>query len=267
MDFDTTATNYLYIRAADGDKAEMPHNASKYTIAVTNTNGFYNNYPAHLRIDGIQIQVTANDGSSYLGIKTTNANITETDIDHRVTNCVVKFVRTGGSTGAGFNARPPGGAGAGTSYFKNCVAYDCYQGIYCDWATTHFINCTVGDCNYGVVADAAITVKNVLAHGSGVGFVGSFSAESDYNADDDGNGAPGAHSHTGHTFTFVDEPGHNFHLAAGDVGARGLGIGTTDGDVLSTDIDGNSRGSATCDIGADEYAAAAATTNTVRMII
>lgn len=253
FDFYTTAANYLVIEAAAGDRACIPHDTSRYTVAVTNDNGIYNNYPEHLRIDGIQVQITVTNGSSYIGIKTTNANQTAANIDCRVTNCVVKAVQTSGTV-TGFETRPPGGAGAGASVVKNCLAYNCNYGFGGDWATSEYYNCTAADCTYGFVADAAWTAINCLASGSTVGFVGTFSGSSDYNAEDDGNGAPGAHSHSGHTFTFVNEPGDDFHLDVDDVGAMGLGIGPgSDADVPSTDIDGDARAGVTCDIGADEY--------------
>jgi len=265
----TTAAYYILIQAAVGDKACIPHDTGRYTLAVTNADGIYNNTPCHLRIDGLQVQVTVTDASSKLGIKTTNANQTAADIDCRITNCVVKAIRTSGSV-TGFNSRPWGGSAGGTSVIKNCATYNGYQGFNSDLAACEMYNCTSFDCDYAFVADAAFTAKNCL--GSCVAsygqFVGTFSAGSDYNAEDDSGGVPGAHSHSGHAFTFVNAGADNFHLASGDVGARGLGIGPgSDAKVPTTDIDGDARSGATCDIGADEYVAAAATTNTVRMII
>lgn len=58
------------------------------------------------------------------------------------------------------------------------------------------------------------------------------------------------------TLTFNNAAGDDYHLAAADTLAVDAGIGpSSDADVPTTDIDGDARSGATCDIGADEFVA------------
>lgn len=257
FDMTTSATNYLLITATGAQRAYGKWDTARYHLAVTNTNALYNNIPSHIRIDGIQVQVTVSNGSSYIGIKTANANQTASDIDCRISNCMVRGVVTSGSL-IGFNTRFHGGGGAGgTSKVWNCVAFDCTYGFNNDYATGEYYNCTAYGCSYGYVEDATMKVVNCLAAATtNIGFVGSFASGSNYNAEDDGNGAPGANSRTLQTFTFSNAASDDYRLASSDTGAKDFGVSDPGSGLFSDDIEGQTR-SGSWDIGADEYVVAA----------
>jgi hypothetical protein len=255
FDFTTTATNYLLITTQGDQRHNGVWSDSKYRIESTNENGIYNNIPAHVRFDGLQVKVTVSNGNSYIGIKGSNANQTESDIDCRITNCIVKAVRTNGNV-IGFENRPP--TGTGSALVRNCIAIDCYSGFNSDWTSSKYYNNGAYDCDYGFVADAAYIVKNCLSkqRGAGltIGFVGTFSASSSNNAEDDGNGVPGTSGYSNTTFTFVNAASDNFHLAGSDTGARSRGVDLSSDSTypFNTDIDGETR-TGTWDIGPDQY--------------
>lgn len=260
FDFATSAANYLLIttQGAARHTGVWVDTNPYYRFKVTNRNGIYNNVPSHYRIDGIQGQVTVNDGGSYDGFKSANGNQTAVDIDNRVSACILKGVVTSGSL-TGFQTRFPDAAGSGRTVVENCVAVNCTTGFTNDFSIAQgglpgeFYNCTAANCNFGYVDNADMFVQDCLATNCGIGFVGSFYAASNYNAEDDGNGAPGANSHTLQTFSFVDAVGLHFALAEDDTGAIDLGS-VAPGGHQSVDISGNARlfGSA-IDIGAFEY--------------
>ena len=90
-------------------------------------------------------------------------------------------------------------------------------------------------------------------------FNGTFHADSDYNASSDATDAGGAHARNNQTFSFIDESNHDYHLALGDLGAKGFGIDLF-GDPnfpVTDDIDGVSR-VIPFDIGADQITLAGA---------
>lgn len=256
----TSAANYVSIEPLNAaNKAVMPFDTGRYHLAITNNNGFYNNIMEHLRIDGLQVLITVNNSSGYIGIKTTNANQTGAGIDCRTTNCLVKAVMTSGAI-VGFVTRIWDGGASGNALVKNCIALDCNYGFGEDNQYAKYYNCAAINCVYGFVADAAWQVTNCLASGCTIGFVGSFAAASNYNAEDDGNGAPGANSYSATTFTFVNSGTGDFHLGSTDTGAIGRGYNLYNDATYSfqDDIDGQDRGGAAAawDIGADEYVAA-----------
>lgn len=101
-----------------------------------------------------------------------------------------------------------------------------------------------------------------MSHGSdtadftsnGIEYV-NYCASEDATADDwDGQGGSGDGNQISQTFTFVGAP--DYHLAAGDTGAKDLGkdLGVVGLYAHSDDIDGDTR-SGTWDIGFDEYIA------------
>jgi hypothetical protein len=256
FDMVTSAANYLLITTNAANRAKVPHDPARYTLMGTNTSVLYNNIPSHIRIDGIQVQLTISNGGTYIGIKTSNANETATDIDARISNSVVKCVVSNGNA-IGFNTRyalPPAG---GSVYVWNSVAYGCTTGFNNDFPGAQYVNDTAFNNNFGYVDDAAngMKVVNCLAakgtKAGSIGFVGAMAAGSDYNAEDDGNGAPGAHSRAGRTFTFVNASISDVHLAATDTGARDAGTSAPLPGKFADDIDGVLR-SGIWDIGADE---------------
>jgi hypothetical protein len=109
-------------------------------------------------------------------------------------------------------------------------------------------------CDYGYVENYGSLWINNIATGNTLGFVGSGASGSDYNAEDDGNGAPGSNSRSGTTFTFADAANRDYHLTSGDAGAKDYGMGTTPKTYFTNDIDGGNRPATDgdWDIGADE---------------
>jgi chitodextrinase len=256
FDMVTSAANYLLITTNAANRARVPHDPARYTLMATNSNALYNNIPSHIRIDGIQVQLTISNGGSYIGIKTSNANEIATDIDARISNTVVKCVVSRGNA-IGFNTRYPSAGARGNAYVWNSVAYGCTTGFNNDFPGAQYVNNTAFNNDFGFVSDAASSMKvvNCLAakgtKSGSVGFVGTMAAGSDYNAEDDGNGAPGAHSRPGRTFTFVNASTSDVHLAATDTGARDVGTSNPLPGKFADDIDGVLR-SGIWDIGADE---------------
>jgi hypothetical protein len=256
FDMVTTAENYLLITTNAANRATVPIDPNRYTLVATNTNALYNNIPSHIRIDGVQIQLNITNGSSYIGVKTSNANQTATDIDNRVSNTVVKCVVTSGNA-IGFTTRFPDARANGNSYIWNSVAYDCTTGFDNDFVGAQYINNTSFNNNYGFIDEAnrSLKVVNCLAakgfKPASIGFIGSFSLDSDYNAEDDGNGVPGSHSRSLQTFSFIDPTNRNFRLSPSDTGAKDRGMSDPLNGKFSDDLDGTTR-TTSWDIGADE---------------
>lgn len=264
-DMTTTATNKLRII---GEQSPLHPNfstsksgkfdTSLYRITCTNRNGLYNNLPAHVEYHGIQVEVTVSDAGSYVAFKTSNANQTVTDITCVMAHCIAKAVQTSGTV-IGFNTRFPGTGGRGTSKVYNCLSLSCQTGFNNDFGLSgdvgEYYNCTAINSAFSFVEDATMKVVNCLSSGAtNVGFVGTFAAGSNYNAESDGNGAPGANSRTLQTFTFVNAAGGDYHLAENDGGAKGFGTADPGSGLFSDDCDGQARG-ATWDIGFDQYVA------------
>lgn len=276
FDMTTSVTNYLLIRG-NNRTGKYQTAAPYYRMEVTNpaAGAIYNNLPSHLRIDAVQMKVSVSAGS-LVGFKTVNGNQTAGDIDCRITNCICWGVVTGGTL-IGFTTRYPANGGDGRTVVANCLAIDCTTGFNNDWGrgighefadsstaqTTpgEYYNCTAAGCGYAFNGDFDMLVVNCLATATvNIGFVGAFSAESDYNAEDDGNGHPGTHSwfRTGATaFGFVNAAADDFHITTSDPGAKGFGtanpstlFGTS---RFLDDIDGQTRATP-WDIGMDQNA-------------
>jgi len=258
FDMVTSAANYLLITTNAANRARAPHDPARYTLMGTNTSVLYNNIPSHIRIDGIQVQLTITNGGTFIGIKTSNANEVATDIDARISNSVVKCVVSNGNA-IGFNTRFPLAPAGGNAYVWNSVAYGCTTGFNNDFPGAQYVNNTAFDNNFGYVDDGgnsnSMKVINSLAakgtKAGSIGFVGTFAPGSNFNAADDGNRAPGANSSAVRTFTFVNAATGDVHLAPTDTGAKDLGTSDPLAGRFGDDIDGVPR-SGIWDIGADE---------------
>jgi hypothetical protein len=125
--------------------------------------------------------------------------------------------------------------GAGTSYLYNNTIVDIIDG-------------------FGIRTAGVVIAKNNLTDAPGEDFYGSFYPGSDFNASED-DSAPGFHSRLNQAFTFTDQAGDDFHLAAADIGARNYALDLSNDPALAFagDLDGDSR-SGGWDIGADETA-------------
>ena len=258
-DFVTSATNYLLITAVGSMRANAVWNDNAYIISGTNKSPgmFYQNTPCHVRVDGIQMEHIVNDGSSgKIIFKSANANQTLTGIDMRLSHSLLRGVATNGSTITGIDCRPFGVGGTGRARHWDVIVYGCSQCFTNDLVDGAFYNCTAASGTFNFIDSVGNTmvVINCLSTGAvNAGFVGPFQVGSDYNAEDDGNGAPGAHSRGSQVFSFVDAANKNYRLTKSDTGARDWGVTDPGGEGFVTDdIDGNIR-SGLWDIGASEF--------------
>lgn len=123
-------------------------------------------------------------------------------------------------------------------------------------------NNDVEDCTiYGLELQAGtITVKNNAIFNTANDILDNASSTIDYNATDDGDGT-NAQTPSDWTAVFNDYPNGDFTLlSTNDLRDNGVGP-TTDSNVPTLDIDGDTRSGTTCDIGVDEYQAGGTTYN------
>lgn len=262
-DFETTATFYLLVTTQGAARHNGIWSTSKYRLTATNRNVLYNNTPAHIRFDGLQVHLTVSDANGYIAVKGTNANQTAANVDTRISNMMIRATLTSG-TAIGIENRPWDGGTTGVVSCWNNIVFDCTQGANGDvpGSDSRYWNNTFVDNTYGMVDDEGTMVAiNNLVSGATIGFVGTFDGTSNYNAEDDGNGAPGANSLSAATFTFVNEAADDFHLQSGSDGVND-GVSDPGAGMFSDDIDGQAR-TGSWDIGADEFAIAAITTEYV----
>jgi hypothetical protein len=130
-------------------------------------------------------------------------------------------------------------ASEGVHLFANCTFDNMDELFDTSNATSHtrVVNCLMND-----VTDATIPIAAAANTGS--------------NAANDATTLPGSDNTNSVTFSFVNDP-TDMHLSATD----GNGAGTSDATygtyVPATDIDGDSRGTSSADVGMDEFVAAA----------
>jgi hypothetical protein len=250
-EFTTSPTNYVEVI---GDNTTGMWNTSAYRIEVTNRHAVYNQYAAHVRFYNLQVQITNTNGSTYDALRLSTANNdTSNGAPYLLfKNCIVRrgSGSSSGATAAFVNSVSGDGSLAGPCYVINCLAIGATGGgsggFNTDnsaWAQANIrhYNCTAAGCLYsfndpGIVINCLSTAPT-----SGVGFVGTYGTGSNYNAEDDGNGAPGANSRTAQTFTFVNAAGGNYQLATADAGAKGFGVTDPGSGLYLDDITGTTR--------------------------
>lgn len=206
----------------------------KLQVRSTGDNGIYNSRAMHVQTSGTtggliskcRLRVESTGTGAVYGVYCSSAYSDTTTVENTI-------VEAGPSLSA-----PADGIIAN---IHDIVTYNCL---------------VVGfDIGYGRRYSSTYTAVNCIAQGCTDGF-SSVSGSSDYNLSDISSDAPGANSVTS-TLTFADASNGDYHLASGDTDAIGAGIGpSSDANVPTTDIDGDTRSGTTCDIGADEYAAA-----------
>jgi hypothetical protein len=247
----TSAANYLYIATTAANRHSGKWDTSKYRFEVTDSHIIYNNTPGHVRLDGLQGQITCTTsiggGTTYIPFRlsTQNVGVGLFDCDCRISNCIAKGVFSGGTDKiAGYYNSPFAETNGGKIRLWNCVASGCSTGFGAAWDQVTCYNCT-GWGNSDNFADPMILRNCLGANPTNVNYnsVGTGGGMSRNNAASDAT-APGLSPRNNQTFTFVDTATLDFDLLDADTGARNAGMFDPSGVMLFTDdIKGNPRGS------------------------
>lgn len=228
---------------------------NRYRLETTSANGIVNSKVDHLKIIGLQIQITHSGGGGYVGIyNCTGAGRTYAE------QTIFKGVLSGSAQGCRAFRQDAAGGGV---YISNCVAhgfiggggahiaFDFYAGagtdIYC------YSN-TVRNCNIGYQSwDAPnISIKDCIGQDCGTCYNGTPDTATNNNSDD--NTHPGPNGQHGEV-QFLDEANDNLHLSSADTVAKnnGANLYMDPHYRITRDIDNQPRGDAPpWDIGADE---------------
>jgi len=263
----TSATQYIKVWT---DTAESyRHNGTyqtgnKYRIVLANTYVVYMYLTNYIRFDGIQIYVSAGNGSYQTPVYIEGVAATNNRVEF--TNCIFR-----GHGGAYFSSTMMlSGTGRENLNIINCVIYGFdptesnSRGLVLSGATQNVYNTTVIGGYIGIQQTAGtVTAKNCYAGGQGLG--GSYSGTITMTtcASGDTTGTAGLQSIALNTtnFTNVTAGSEDFHLPSGSalIGAA-TNLYNDAAYPFQTDIDGQDRGGAAAswDIGADEYVSAAA---------
>lgn len=267
-DFTTSATNFLWIYVDPAYRHRGYYDATKYRIEVTDNHAIYNSTASHVRIEGLQVQITVTTsiGNDYNGIRLTTANNTSANIDHRTISCLANFIVAPGATdnGYGFQDSDPI-----TFTGNNVRINDVAIGGNTGFATDSSVFAASHVANYNVTAYGnefpfqgdSIIINSIGAGATGVGgvFLGTFTGNN--NASDQA-GTPGTSSRSSQTFSFYNPIKSDVRLKTTDAGARTFGAVSPTlliGGTYTDDFIGNVRGGV-WDIGASE-----ATTSTVAL--
>lgn len=294
-----TVDLYIYCRGATADTAVVSTSAmtcanmtvkgnlagpswdtSKYRLVYTGATATTLNFAGAsitggITIDGLQVEANGTATSPVVCEMIVPAN----SITNTVKNCYLRAGSTlesnSTSTVIGLSMR---GAGTGlTCIVENTIINTIRtSGTGSVWGlrfnTTNAATCRIynsviedvatgGTIARGVGANAAdtVTAKNCAIFNT----LDDFNTIDtvDYCASDDGDGT---NAQTSVTWTneFVDYANGNFTLKAGGTQLQGTGVGpTTDANVPTPDIAGNTRSGTTADIGAAEYSASATLTD------
>lgn len=259
---DTTAITQInvntstYTLTIQGDRTGATWDTSKYRLEVSSGSyAFRNNTTLRMKVFNLQIKMTM---ANAYAMSLIGANHAGTFAIEYARNIVWS---TSKSSTIGITCDPPA-SGSGTAIAYNNIVYGFGSGFSAP-ATSFFkaYNNTVADSDYGYIADGAWVSINNLSNAT-QGFVGTFDASSNYNAEADaGGGAPGANSRGSQTFTFVNAAGSDYRLSLSDAGARNYGVSDPGSGLFSTDITGYTR-TGSWDIGASEAHLVVALTGT-----
>lgn len=261
----TTASFYVLVRSDANSRASASWSATKYRMEVANGNDIVIG-EAHVRIDGLQLRVTAANANLQANINISNtANIPTANNDIRISNCRLR--QAGDAT-----YQEPGiycadadailsiwncvidGAGAysGTSLATNSA-------IRLSCATASVYGCTLIGGYYGLYRlGGTVVVKNCYAHGSSAAYSGTMTLTTCASSDSTGTVGLRTIAVNTATFTNVTAGSEDYHLP---LGSALIDVGTnTSGDAaplnFTTDIN-SAAISGTWDIGAAHYVSAA----------
>ncbi len=261
VDFDgwtTGIANYILIEAASTDRAEAAsYNANKYRMEVSGATALIIRED-YVRVDGLQIQLTASSVSSIRGIVLTGQGASN---DIRISNSRIKGVLSGTSVDCY-------GIYSGSTNVNliswNIIVYGFVNGannangVYVRNASFAIYNSILYGNNVGVrIRDNAGTVKNTASFTNTDDFLDSVGGSTiDYCASDDGDGD---HPVTPANWAdvFENAAGGDFRLKATDTDLHDKGTDDPSGSGYGDpDIDETARVSL-WDIGAFEYVAPA----------
>lgn len=253
----TSATYFIkiYTTGTGRNTTGIYDGSNYYRLEVSGTNTYairIATYPAHVWIDGLQIKVTFSTGATKAGIVATSLPTTGSPVI-KVSNTLLQGVLSGTvDTVRGIFCGSSSSPGA-TGYFWNNIAYGFYDTQSFDssglmlgfdasnWTNYSYNNTAYGNNNGIGSFSTRSTVINTLASGNDLDFDNiAINAASDYNANSDAFGVPGAHSHTG-TVSFVNAAGGNFQLTGSDTTAKGNGTTDPGSGLFSDDITGATR--------------------------
>lgn len=250
------ATRYPRVYAAQNHGGAW--NTGAYNLTTSGTGSPIAININFIRFEGLQVDCT-NAGTTAIG-NFTFAAITGAGVGY-VERCLVR--RT---------AQPTSGAQTGirstdvdwTLNIANCVIW--YEGTPA--ASGAAISLSGSGGTFNVYNNTVVGWVAGMSRGGGTflaknnlvqcttGFSGTMAAGSNYNASSDAT-APGANSRQSQTFTFVNAGAYDYHLAAGDAGAKGFGTDLSADATypISVDVDNATR-TVPWDIGADQTVAA-----------
>ena len=263
--FVTNPTDYVLVTTdqAAGKRHSGQYDTTKYRLEVTDNSVIYCNQASHVRLEGLQGQITCTTSTSanYNVFRLATANNASANIDHRISDCIAKGVVSGGTDNISGYIQSDPVTFTGTCKIWNCIAYGCYAGFNSDgstWAQNNLYhyNCTAYGNEFNFM-DLMRCVNCLSANpttGAGFGFLSTGTTGHSNNASDD-NTAGGTNARINQTFSFVNAAGGNFQLTAGDSGARNFGLSDPASGLFLDDITGTTR-AGSWDIGAFEAMAA-----------
>lgn len=260
----TDATRYIKVYTPLAERHDGKWNASKYRIS--SSSNVLTCGERDIKIDGLQLENTSSSTSdrSLLLTNPGSGSVALYEYSNNVLRC--QNATSGERQGIMFTSS--GNAGSVANIWNN-VIYDGTTGNSASAGINHTTdgdvtvnayNNTILNFYHGIDASEPFKTINNIAQDCTDGFAhtGAWEGGSDYNLSDIAADAPGGNSVEA-TLDFVNKGADDFHLAAGDSEAINAGIGPgSDAAVSVTDIDGDTRSGATCDIGADEIPAAPA---------
>ena len=254
--YTTDSTRYINIYTTGNARHAGVYSTSKYRMYVKNGCISISGDNTYLTIDGLIINVYAEEDYTWVGSGISSTAIPQITIK----NNVIK--RTGSTLGAVSSGSGIswGGATYGGvlkaynniiySFAKNGTAHDGLGIAFSQYNGTGYIyNNTIYNCDKGINqgnTSTGYTKNNIVQSSSNYDY--SLEDAGSNNLDDDGTGDITA------TLDFVSKTAgsEDFHLAASDTAAIDAGADLSG--TFTTDIDGTTR-SGTWDIGADEYVA------------
>ncbi len=272
----TSSTQYLHIFTpydATQVGSSQRHNGvwtnGAYRLILNNKNALQLD-TNHILIEGLQIQVSGvnNTDQSAIYLK---GQTGPTEI--KITGCILQGANDSGNNKNGhWGVQTDSTNVNGNIIIWNNIIYGFLGdnahsdngGLGLKYGNQNYFiyNNTVDNCKQGILLSSgtAEAINNITQNCSD-GFVGLFSATSDYNLSDINNDAPGTHSKNNAAVNFVGAS--DYHLAPSDTSARasGLELSGYGSYAFNDDIDRQSR-SWRWDMGADEQTLAANPTYT-----